>query len=58
MSSSSHNKQVAVKEAVNKEEKTELNLLMIHGARTGEDLKLIPGTSFIDDRSPVRGRRK
>lgn len=55
---SSHNKQVAMEEVVNEEAGTELKLLKIHGARTGEDLKLIPGTSFIDDRSPVRGRRK
>lgn len=61
MSSSSHNKQAAVKDAVNEEAETELRLLMIHGARTGEELRIVPGTSFIDDRAPIthgRSRRK
>lgn len=61
MGSSSHNKQAAVEEAVKEDAETELNLLMIHGARTGEELRIVPGTSFIDDRVPIthgRSRRK
>ncbi len=53
---SSYDKQKAVKKAIDKEVETELELIRIN---TGEKPKLIPGTSFIDDRRPItHGRRR
>ncbi len=53
---SSHDRQAALEKAVRDEAEMEIDIIRKH---TGAEPKIIPGTSFIDDRVPItRGRRK